>query len=414
MYVDRSLSMKPYLSSPQESDLYRLTTRLGDLVATSTDFYGFGFETMKAEEQSVEAISPVKLKSQGTYSFANNDYGTLFQSFSDTTETHLVISDGVQSDPKTGPSLRKVLSAIDQWVRSGGTFATLLYRTPYRGQYYSDQPGPDPQYSCEDRPLTVFVLGQSPSAVDNLLQRFGSELEPDHVVRLGDDPLLISPAPRGLAKENRRGAQILQEMKKFQLSKYDQVFKASVAAGAATANGFLPFQLEVSLDRSTFPWRVLDKEETETFLRGLETKVRVSALDQEKMESINESQTRRAAVGPISPQANGDSTLLRPADVQTRKAQIETVNVGSDSVTARFTVPMRKPTAKLKTPYYSILIRFGVEPQAARMLVPDGYSTTNDLNPDHCDRIYKLRRLVGSIMYRSYVPGQALVLAEWL
>jgi hypothetical protein len=47
------------------------------------------------------------------------------------------------------------------------------------------------------------------------------------------------------------------------------------------------------------------------------------------------------------------------------------------------------------------------------MLVPDRYSTNNDLNAENCGQIYKLQQLVGTIMRRNYAPGQALLLTEW-
>jgi hypothetical protein len=47
------------------------------------------------------------------------------------------------------------------------------------------------------------------------------------------------------------------------------------------------------------------------------------------------------------------------------------------------------------------------------MLVPDSYTTNNDLDSSNCDKILNIQQLVGTIMHRNYAPGQALLLSEW-
>jgi hypothetical protein len=360
-------------------------------------------------------MSAVELKRADVYQFANNDYGSLLKRLAKGETTNLIVTDGVQSDPESKAQLSGVLTSIDQWVRSGGTFATFLYRTPYSGQYYSDLPGADPKYSCSDRPLTVFALGRSPSAVDDLLERFGSDLRPDHLVRLGGNSLPVTPVERTLADADRgRGTRVLRSSEQLILDRFSQVFRSAVAPGSAGPNGFVPLQFGATVSRSAFPWRALAPDEIRTFLRNLEANVQAFSLTPSEIERINSAQQRTRKASVIPQGASQDSTsLLRPVDIQTREMSDPTVNVEDDSVQVRFTVPVRRPSTDKRTSHFALLVRFGVTPTASRMLIPDSYSTDNDLNPANCDKIYKLQQLVGTIMHRNYAPGQALMITEW-
>ncbi|MFB6271954.1 MAG: hypothetical protein ABEL51_03565 [Salinibacter sp.] len=415
VYVDRSLSMKPYITNPQQSGLYRLLNRLGNFVNSETSFYGFGFPNGEGEPQEVKRISPLKLKQASAYTFANNDYGRLLQRFSKGETTNLIVTDGVQSDPKSKAQLGGVLEAIDEWIRSGGSFATLIYETEYHGQYYSDLPGKDPVYNCSNRPLTTFVLGRSPSAINDLIGRFGSDLRPDHMVRLGGNTLPMAPAKQAISTDEARpGTRVLQGTEEYILEDYRQVFRASIAPASANKNGFVPLQFEAEASRSQYPWKGLGEEGIRTFLRNLEPQVQVFAINPERIEQINsKSRQKAASVPPLLPEASKADTLLRWGQIQTQKMSVPQIRVTGDTVQARFEIPARRPQAKLKTPFYALLVRFRVTPQAARMLIPDRYSTDNDLDPSNCGQIYKLQQFVGTIMRRNYAPAQALLLTEW-
>lgn len=416
IYVDRSLSMKPYLADRQQSALYRLLGRLGNFVDSETEFFGFGFRSANDESQEVKSTTPIALKRPSSYQFANNDYGSLFQSFSRRDVTHLIVTDGVQSDPESKAQLGGVLESIDRWVRTGGTFATLLYRTSYRGQYYSDLPGPDPTYNCENRPLTVFALGQSPTTIDDLIARFDQRFRPDHVVRLGENILPVKPVKRSLASdESGRGQRIFRSVEEKMLTDYEQVFTTSVAP-KSDANEFVSFQFEARFDRSSYPWKALSEMEIQSFLKNLETETEAFQLNRSRMEAISEAASSPNRAGASVPGEDGEyepPSLLREIDVHSKEMPEPVVRINRDSVRARFEVPLRRPKVSPQVAHFAFLLRWRVTPQAARMLVPDRYSTNNDLNAENCGQIYKLQQLVGTIMRRNYAPGQALLLTEW-
>jgi len=413
VYVDRSLSMMPYLGTRRDADFFRLLNRLGNFVGSETEFYGFGYKSANDEQQTVAPISPIQLRDPSAYRFKNNDYGSLLGQLTKGEATNLVVTDGVQSDPETKAQLGKVLSAIDQWVRSGGTFATLFHRTTYDGQYYSDLPGEDPRYSCGDRPLTTFALGQSPSAVNDLLERFGQELRPDHMVRLGENPLPIRPVERTVANDGRRGRRVFRSTEKYVLEQFDQVYRAPVAPSSIGDDGFAPLQFRAIIDVESFPWAALDQNEITSFLEALEPQVEGFVINRAAIEKINQpDRQRRASVAP--PQSEQKTKpLLERTSVQTREMPDPVVNTDGDSVRAQFTIPVRRPEASGRSAQFAFLVRFETSPRGARMLVPDSYTANNDLDPSNCDKILNIQQLVGTIMHRNYAPGQALLLSEW-
>lgn len=414
VYVDRSLSMMPYLSSRRDSDLFKLLDRFGNFVGSETAFYGFGYESADDKRQSVASTSAVRLKEPSAYTFENNDYGSLLSRLSKGKATNLVVTDGVQSDPKTKAQLGQVLSAIDRWVRSGGTFAAMFHRTPYQGQYYSDLPGEEPEYSCSNRPLTTFALGRSPSAVNDLLDRFGDELQPDHMVRLGENPLPIRPVERTVADEGGRGRRVFRSTEEYVLERFDRVYRAPVAPSSTGPNGFAPLQFRAVLDLTAFPWTALEEEEITSFLESLEPRVQAFALNRSAIEEINQSsRQRRASVVPSQSNQDTAPPLLERTSIQTQDMPSPVVNLQADSARVQFTIPARRPEADRQTSQFALLVRFGVSPKGARMLVPDSYSTNNDLDPSNCDKILNLQQFVGTIMHRNYAPGQALLLSEW-
>ena len=408
--------MRPYITERQTSGLYQLLNRLGDFVGSQTSFYGFGFPKAKGEAQEVTPVPALKLKDASAYTYANNDYGHLLKQISKGETTNLVVTDGVQSDPKSKAQLGSVLEAIDGWVRSGGTFATLIYETEYHGQYYSDLPGKDPVYNCGNRPLSTFVLGRSPSAINDLLDRFGDNLRPDHMVRLGGNSLPMSPKKKRVSrKQVGQETRVLRSSKEYMLQHFRQVFQVAIAPASADQNGFVPLQFEAEVARSRHPWKGLSEEEIRSFLQHLEPQVQAFAIQRERVEQINSSKPERKAASavPLFPENSKADSLLHRTSIRTREMSTPQVQVTGDTVRARFEIPARRPQAGLKTPFYALLVRFRVSPQAARMLIPDRYSTDNDLNPNHCGRAYKLQQFVGTIMRRNYAPAQALLLTEW-
>jgi hypothetical protein len=208
---------------------------------------------------------------------------------------------------------------------------------------------------------------------------------------------------------------VLRSSEEYVLQDYRQVFRVSIAPAGADENGFVPLQFGVEAARSHYPWKGLQKEEIRSFLQNLEPEVRAFAIPRERVESINSKEQKRktASLVPSLPEKGAADSLLHRAAVQTRGMSTPQVQVSGDTVRARFEIPARRPESDAQTPFYALLVRFRVSPKAARMLIPDRYSTDNDLNPNHCGQIYKLQQFVGTIMRRNYAPAQTLLITEW-
>ena len=400
LYVDRSLSMKPYVSSKATTYTDLLDT-VGDFIASQVRIYGFGYRNKGEPIQTIEPITPGQLKQPATYSYANNDYASLIQRFRHDGVTRMIVTDGVQSDPKDGPRLGDVAEALYQWMHQGGSFAIFLYRTPYRGQYYSDLAGPDPYYQCDNRPLLLFVLAPSPQAIEDLRARLGARLVPEHIIRISGKDLDLAPVAT-LPPEGRqnKGTRVMRKIHTRLLKNYHPIYRVIVLDQAGDdRKRYVPLQFAVRLSMQSDPWKILGPEQTRQFIADLHAHLQIWAIDTRargQQDSLDgEPMLHRQEID-----------LLEPPEPQ--------IIVTPDSLVARFTLPLRKPAARQRQGKdYVFYLALAPSDENAKLLVPEAYSTTNDLAATNCDKVLKLRRLIGAIILRNYVPGQMLVLADW-
>lgn len=402
VYVDRSLSMRPYAIT-EATRFAALLEAFDDMIATEVSFYGFGFRRRGDEAQTVEATTASALARDPTgrsYTFANNDYAALIADLANDSTTHVIITDGVQSDPQGGARLGDVASALDAWVSRGGAFAVLLYRTPYRGQYYSDEAGPDPRYNCNDRPLLAYVLAPSARSIESLVTRLEeTDIGPQHVVRTNGQALLVTPAAELLPEEGeRRGQRVLARRTSYLPDEFDAINVVEVDPRAPDANGFVPLQFDVVALLDEDPWNGLSLEPSTSFLLDLEPTVEAWEVDRRAFERREAESTDAVIPVPVEYRPIGTPPV---------------VTQQGDSLVARFTIPIRQPGEGGSRKDYALLVRFRPTESNARALIPDAYTTPSDLSPDACSRTLKLQRLVGTVMLRNYAPGQILLFTHW-
>lgn len=399
VYVDRSLSMRPYVQARSE-ELFRLVGTLDDFIESQVELFGFGYAQRSDTVQRITPIRATTLRESSTYAYANNDYAALIGTFEHDGTTHLIVTDGVQSDPEEGARLASVAEALDRWVREGGTFGILFYRTAYRGQYYTDLGGPSPRYNCADRPFLVFVLAPSSRAIDDLVSLLGPSLRPDHEIRMSGSDLAIQPVEETPPPDGaRRGVRVVPSIAPMFVEGYRSIYRITVRdAVADERGGFVPVPFDVSLDLEARPWTTLGEAGARQFLQNLEPRLHAWSLDPRAMSDTTGAAAARAA--------------LTAVDVSQQPASL---TFGADdpagTLTARYVVPVRRPDDDGRQ--YVFLLALFPNGANARALVPASYSTDDDRDPSQCSRILKLQRLVGGIMLRNYAPGQALLLAEW-
>lgn len=407
VYVDRSLTIAPYDRSP-ESPFGKLVGVFDDFIRSEVAFFGFGSPTREVPEQRVDRLAVHSLYDSATYGYANNDYADLFRIFQrDTLTTRIVITDGVQSDPEDLARLSAVADELHRWVTNGGAFAALLYRNAFHGQYYSDLSGEDPVYACDDRPLVVFVLAPSSRAIDDLLARLGDELRPAHLLRINGNDVGIRPMGETVpdtSKKERRGLRVARDIDETLVRGFRPIpYAVVVGRTGQDTDGYVPLQFEVVLSLRDHPWASLGREATERFVRQLHTEFHGWAFDERRLGDEPDSRAERDSTQPVP--------LLEAVQIDDRPAAPPGVAVQGDSLRARFTVPVRRP----KSPRHDFVFLVTLRPseRGALDLIPESYSTDDDRSPTTCGRILKLRRLLGSIMLRNYIPGRTLLVADW-
>jgi hypothetical protein len=397
VYVDRSLTIAPYDRSGG-SPFGQLLSRFDDWIAGEVAFSGFGFAQRSDAAQGVIPASVQELMNPGSYSFANNDYGSLFQSFAPGDTTRVVITDGVQSDPLNQARLSTVTTALHHWVSRGGAFATLIFRNRYEGTYYSDLEEPGARrYACPDRPLLVFVLAPSLGAVDDLLARL-QPLRPAHVIRIGGANAVARPAPETLPTEpGRRGDRVLRKVQRAELNGFAPIHTAVVSTrtGAAAA-GYVPLQFEVVAPLGEYPWKGLGIAGTRQFLADTRPELTGWTAD---------AGSRRRGGGKDARPG------LTAVTLDSRQAGAPTLQQKGDSIVARYTLPLRRPATDAR----EVILLFTLHPgeSASRQLVPAGYTTDDDRAASACSRTLKLERLLSAAVLRNYIPARSLLVTQW-
>lgn len=397
VYVDRSLTMAPFDRS-RTSPFGALLDRFDDWIQQEVSFAGFGYEHRGDSRQQVVPMPAHLLREPGTYSFANNDYEALFRSFRLGDTTRVIITDGVQSDPNDQTRLAGVADALHQWTSAGGSFAALIYRNRYTGQYYSDLDGGSrPVYGCADRPLVVFVLAPSSQAVDDLVERLG--LAHAFELKLGGGSSQIRPVAETLAEgEGGRGNRVMRGIESTRVRGFAPVYTAIVAdRSGRDSDGYVPLQFEVVALRTSEPWRALGEAETRAVLTGFRLDLRAWSYDRHTLGTGKR----------LDPSALG--LTAKSLDVRTPPPPV--LSRRGDTLVARFTIPVRRPDSEADD--FVLLASLRPGEAAARRLVPDVFSTDDDRSAAACSRTLKLERLLSALVLRNYVPARTLLVVDW-
>lgn len=410
VYVDLSLSMRPYLSAGAATDqttvYYRLLERLNDDLGGEVSFHGFGF-LPDSSRQTLEPLSGVAPALDPTsYNRLNNDYAEAFSYFlADSTlpaPTRVLITDGVESDPVGGRRFGGIVAAADAWVRRGGVFAALVFRSTYIGRYFPEAvacAGGRLDMTCPNRPLVVFVLAQDASKLDRLAATLASGgLEPDYALRVGsgNDLTLTAITTIPPLPDERRESRLLRRVDTEYVPGFHPFVSAQIDNRAIDkATGFFPLSFDVGIPEDA-PWGQLPQDEQVAFLQTLQPVVQAWAV-----------------------QIGRDSVALFPVEPHIRGARVE-MNADSASGTRlKVVVPVRRPAAPVDGNGQTINVRHFVwlvslvPYESGQRLVPENLSAVNDCVSDACDRTLNLAPLLGAILRDDYVPGRALLLTEW-
>lgn len=394
-YIDGSLSMRPYGREPGTA-FYSLTDILGDYVLSESKFSLFGYSSARDTVQTLVRIDPTQALQRNSYSFANNDYASLFESFPTDNKTRVIITDGVQSEPVEGARINRVSQAVYDWVAAGGTFAAMVFRQPYEGQYYSDLTVEDPVYRCSDRPLVAFVMAPSALAVEELRRMVSKEVGLQHFVRVSGSDLKLQPisereaSERGLVTNTRRGLRnpAVSQIVSVAPVVYTADLRTTTQGGAAIA----PIHIEVSLLLNKAPWNTMPLEEIESFMGTLE--IEPYLWVQRRIER--------------------DSVSVIHVPIRAGQPTVSPLVQQGDTLTVIVELPLERP-AELERTDREMYLYLAARPTEtlSRNLVPEALSTSDDRSEAMCSRVLKLERLIGSIMLTNYVPGQALVRLNW-
>ena len=394
-YIDGSLSMLPYGREPGTA-FFSLTDILGDYVLSESQFRLFGYASAGDSVQTIVRIDPTEALQRGTYSFANNDYASLFESFPSDNKTRVIITDGVQSEPVEGARINRVSQAVYDRVAAGGTFAVMVFRQPYVGQYYSDLTTEDPMYSCSDRPLVAFVMAPSALAVEELRQMVSKEVNLDHFVRVSGSDLKLTPvsvreaAQRGLETTTQRGLRnpAVSQIVGVAPLVHTADLRTTSQGGASVA----PIHIEVSLMLNEAPWNTIPLDEIESFVGTLEIEPYLWVRRKVDRDSFS------VVHVPIRVGQPTVSPLVQQGDTM--------------SVVVELSLERPAELTRIDREMYLYLAARPTE-TLSRNLVPEAFSTNDDRSATSCSQVLKLERLIGSIMLNNYVPGQALIRLNW-
>jgi hypothetical protein len=390
VYVDRTMSMRPF-TTQRQSPYFNLLKGLDELLAGSVRFYGFGYPSDQGD-QVVQTVEPVLLEEPTQYTFVNNDYGPLFSKLSPT-ETHLVISDGVQSEPEQGERFGGLVSPIGRWIEQGGVFSLIAFRAPYEGTYFHEAPTVGRiEYSCDDRPFYIFGFFPSVKAKTELLDILkGGGVSPFYSLTVGE----ASASVRARANEPPedptapRGPRVLTAFSTHGDSspKVSHVYSGRSAKKGGNVS---PLQFAVTFDSTSGLWSRLSEDAMGRVARSLDPSFRHWRIDTLSVPRKKASLTRLRAPEVIESTSHlGESS---------RNAWLET--------SLSFNPDQRMRLASLLT--------VGLSPAGANSLVPDALSTRRDDRAAACSRTLNIQPMIGVILRKHYVVGRALLVTEWM
>ena len=385
-YVDLSASMRPYTAG-SDGALRRLVQALDN--ALGAQLYGFGFPDEESG-QVVDRVAGSSALLASRFDRVNNDYGVLFAAIADSARgTHLVISDGVQSDPEEGARYRPAIEAVRQWLGGGGVFGLMTFRTPYEGRYYSEVLAAEGQsagvdYACDDRPLHVFAFAPDAAALAAIrenLEAMGLETAYDLVI--GPETATLRPEETAPSGEGARRIPALASLIDHEPTTGQAVYSARPVGPRDEAKR-LPFRL--AIDLATEPWRGLSDEERQRVLTAAELD-----LDAQRLGNLR----------------RGDTLAYEPLD-----ADVRVEVAGADSAGATYVAAARLPGSVEGLNVIAWQATARLSTTGAYALVPAALSTADDRTNDACSQTLNVRPFLAALLREHFVLGRSLLLTE--
>ncbi len=409
VYVDLSLTMRPFLqgAQPALTPYYGLLEQLNDDLGGDVEFYGFGV-VPGAAAQTVDRLGGVSRALRvASYDRLNNDYAGLFETFIPDVgyveyraPTRIVITDGVESDAEGGRRYGSVVAAVDRWVRAGGAFAVLVFRSGYQGMYYAESAacaGAKFAWSCNDRPVVAFVFADGEGRIAQVRAALaGGGRRPDYALVVGGaSEYDLQPVAEVEVEGRSRPDRLLRDMTTVFVDDTRPFSVARVSQQAIDAAGFFPLTVVAQTPEGP-AWERLDPAARARFLGSLRPEVHAWAI---------ESAGRRAD--------GRDSLVLHAVEVVEKPGAAEVVVDSSGGV--RVTVPVFRPeppSGLRRTRRFAWLVTL-TPYETAPLLIPDALSTTADCSNDQCSRVLNLSPMLGAILRDDYVPGRAFFVTDW-
>lgn len=390
VYVDRSLSMRPYTTGG-ESVYFDLLSTIDGQLAGQVNFYGFGYPS-EEDQQVVESADAFFFEDPDAYTWVNNDYGSLFSDLAPD-QPHLILSDGVQSEPEEGARFGGIVSSIGTWLETGGVFTLLVYRGPYEGTYYHEVPDTGAiAYNCSDRPFYGFGFFPSVAAKQEYIEILEANgVETVHQITIGTSSASVTPREHAhpANEDQRRGDRLFRSLTDHRDTHPDvgHVFSGQVANPNAGAGS--PMQFDVSVDSTALPWRALSKADREHVMNALEPTFQHWRID-------------TLSVG------NSNAVLTKT----------DTPRIFDTGATVRDTWDAHVDASLLYSPKgrqerIASVLQLGLGPAGANRLIPNNLTTRRDNNENACSQTLNIQQTMGAVIREHYVLGEALLVTEW-
>jgi len=359
----------------------------------------------------------------------------------ETNSMHVLVTDSQPWDSGNQPAYEKVASAITDFMSTGGRCVMIIYRSTYTG-YYSSPLLPVSSnlvfYSTTNRPFTVWIFAPRRSALSAVISELEkkSDLKFEHKIQFGEPNLV--PVLRDTARSEEKNEVIgrIKDLKTGvevdRVKDYQQIeiYNEAIKEGGYVNLQFDLFPTNNLLGRSfsnlaSQIWVVLDCWELADKKPDKETK----ESKEPNKESNKETNNPARAVFPT----NRDVVLLNiPATDKCPAKQIEMkklrrqmveftlyttkdtnakeIHITNAVAIPRLVVPVKRPGDANR--YAWVLSLLPRNPSISD-LMPPIYSTPDDRQKEHSDRILKLDEMLNIVVTQTEKMGTILFLTEF-
>lgn len=380
VYIDRSESIRPYAIAGGDGFVHLIELLDAQLLGR---MYGFGYKS-RMEPQTVSPFSAIEAKQPNSYTYLNNDFGSLFAAIADSGRgVHYIVTDGVQSDAQNNAEYRAIVEGLGDWLSKGNTFGVYVFRTSYRGPYFSERGGPGRvEYACEDRPIVLFAFLPSSGAAQRLQNYFeGLDLNPAYSLVLGGD------IPSVALQTNLQFGDTLRMKSLSNEQFYRPDSRRPILIGRAVEReGRLNLGATHPVLVQGAPWTYLSAAQKQRILSNVE-------LD---LKTFSVGNLRRAdSMRTLTP------IVLDPR-ITNRVDTLSGVALHSHVIAA-------PPEERGHVVWVG---RYTLNPVGAFATVPETLSTRDDRLPEACSQIFNLSQTLGSLVEEYLVLGQFVAVTQ--